>query len=212
MAMKKKFLGLAMAAMVALPATSVYAAGENHIINGVDTQTYTQNVKVSGSVSNKQGIAPAGKIEVELPTSMTFSVDEASNFKGVEYNVQNRSSVGVDVLVSEFRTGEGNITVKSKSDLTENKGTLNRSNVYLELVGYADGQATRVDLGSLTGNANNRKVLNVAKGSTGLITLTGGAGTAEVKDSSDSSPDGVDKDGAKGDFTLVFKIQKDTKH
>ena len=212
MAMKKKFLGLAMAAMVALPATSVYAAGENHIINGVDTQTYTQNVKVSGSVSNKQGIAPAGKIEVELPTSMTFSVDEASNFKGVEYNVQNRSSVGVDVLVSEFRTGEGNITVKSKSDLTEHKSTLNRSNVYLELVGYADGQATRVDLGSLTGNANNQKVLNVAKGSTGLITLTGGAGTAEVKDSSDSSPDGVDKDGAKGDFTLVFKIQKDTKH
>ena len=90
MAMKKKFLGLALATMVALPATSVYAAGDNNIINGVDTQTYTQNVKVSGSVSNKQGIAPAGKIEVELPTSMTFSVDEASNFKGVEYNVQNR--------------------------------------------------------------------------------------------------------------------------
>ena len=212
MAMKKKFLGLALAAAVALPATSVYAAGENNIIHGVDTQTYTQNVKVSGSVSNKKGIAPAGKIEVELPTSMTFSVDEASNFKGVEYNVQNRSSVGVDVLVSEFRTGDGNITVKPKSELTRDKATLDRSNVYLELVGSAGGQATSVDLGSLTGNTNNEKVLNVAKGSTGLITLTGGAGTKEVKDLSNSSPDGVDKDGAKGDFTLVFKIQKDTKH
>lgn len=210
MAMKKKFLGLALATMVALPATSVYAAGEHNIINGVDTQTYTQNVKVSGSVSTKQGIAPAGRIEVELPTSMTFSVDEASNFRGVEYNVENRSSVGVDVLVSEFRTGDGNITVKSKNDLTTQKTSLNRSNVYLELVGSAGGQATSVDLGSLTGNANNQKVLNVAKGSTGLITLTGGAGTAEVKDGS-QNPDGVDKDGAKGDFTLVFKIQKDTK-
>ena len=142
MAMKKKFLGLALATMVALPATSVYAAGENNIINGVDTQTYTQNVKVSGSVSNKEGIAPAGKIEVELPTSMTFSVDEASNFKGVEYNVQNRSSVGVDVLVSEFRAGDGNITVKPKSELTRDKANLNRSNVYLELVGSAYSKCT----------------------------------------------------------------------
>lgn len=211
MAMKKKFLGLALAAAVALPATSVYAAGENNIIHGVDTQTYTQNVKVSGSVSNKKGIAPAGKIEVELPTSMTFSVDEASNFRGVDYNVQNRSSVGVDVLVSEFRNGEGNITVKPKDELTTHKDTLNRSNVYLELVGSAGGQATSVDLGSLTGNTNNIKVLNVASGSTGLITLKGGAGTQEVKDGSEN-PDGVDKDGAKGDFTLVFKIQKDTKN
>lgn len=211
MAMKKKFLGLALAAAVALPATSVYAAGENNIIHGVDTQTYTQNVKVSGSVSNKKGIAPAGKIEVELPTSMTFSVDEASNFRGVDYNVQNRSSVGVDVLVSEFRTGEGDITVKPKDELTTHKDTLNRSNVYLELVGYAGGKATSVDLGSLTGNTNNIKVLNVASGSTGLITLKGGAGTQKVEDESEN-PDGVDKDGAKGDFTLVFKIQKDTKN
>lgn len=211
MAMKKKFLGLALAAAVALPATSVYAAGENNIIHGVDTQTYTQNVKVSGSVSNKKGIAPAGKIEVELPTSMTFSVDEASNFRGVDYNVQNRSSVGVDVLVSEFRTGEGNITVKPKDELTTRKDTLDRSNVYLELVGYAGGKATSVDLGSLTGNTNNIKVLNVASGSTGLITLKGGAGTQKVEDESEN-PDGVDKDGAKGDFTLVFKIQKDTKN
>lgn len=211
MAMKKKFLGLALAAAVALPATSVYAAGENNIIHGVDTQTYTQNVKVSGSVSNKKGIAPAGKIEVELPTSMTFSVDEASNFRGVDYNVQNRSSVGVNVLVSEFRTGEGDITVKPKDELTTDKDTLDRSNVYLELVGYAGGKATSVDLGSLTGNTNNIKVLNVASGSTGLITLKGGAGTQKVEDESEN-PDGVDKDGAKGDFTLVFKIQKDTKN
>ena len=35
MAMKKKFLGLAMAAMVALPAGSVYAARNNTIIQEI---------------------------------------------------------------------------------------------------------------------------------------------------------------------------------
>ncbi len=47
-----------------------------HNIQELINETLNHNVKVSGSVKNHRGIAPAGKIEVELPTTMSFTVDE----------------------------------------------------------------------------------------------------------------------------------------
>ena len=148
MAMKKKFLGLALAAAVALPATGVYA---DTTIGGNQNDTFTHNVTVSGTVANKEGIAPEGKIEVELPTAMTFRVDQDGNFKGSDFKVQNKSKVGIDVFVDEFRTNAGgNITVKKKEELERGKTTLNRSNVYLELTGNVGGEKQTIDLAKVS--------------------------------------------------------------
>ena len=206
MAMKKKFLGLALAAAVALPATGVYA----DTIGGTQNQTLNHNVTVTGTVSNKKGIAPEGKIEVELPTAMTFRVDQDGNFQGSDFSVENKSKVGIDVFVDEFRTNSGNITVKKKTELEGQKGTLDRSNVYLELSGNDGGQTKTVDLAKVSETSEDeRKILNVSGGNTGLIQLKGGAGTASAAGSSNESPAGIDKDGASGDFTLIYKIKKD---
>ncbi len=208
MAMKKKFLGLALAAAVALPATGVYA----DTIGGTQNQTLNHNVTVTGTVSNKKGIAPEGKIEVELPTAMTFRVDQDGNFQGSDFSVENKSKVGIDVFVDEFRTNSGNITVKKKTELEGQKGTLDRSNVYLELSGNDGGQTKTVDLAKVSETSEDeRKILNVSGGNTGLIQLKGGAGTASAAGSSNESPAGIDKDGASGDFTLIYKIKKDNK-
>lgn len=208
MAMKKKFLGLALAAAVALPATGVYA----DTIGGTQNQTLNHNVTVTGTVSNKKGIAPEGKIEVELPTAMTFRVDQDGNFQGSDFRVENKSKVGIDVFVDEFRTNSGNITVKKKTELEGQKGTLDRSNVYLELSGNDGGQTKTVDLAKVSETSEDeRKILNVSGGNTGLIQLKGGAGTASAAGSSNESPAGIDKDGASGDFTLIYKIKKDNK-
>lgn len=208
MAMKKKFLGLALAAAVALPATGVYA----DTIGGTQNQTLNHNVTVTGTVSNKKGIAPEGKIEVELPTAMTFRVDQDGNFQGSDFSVENKSKVGIDVFVDEFRTNSGNITVKKKTELEGQKGTLDRSNVYLELSGNDGGQTKTVDLAKVSETSEDeRKILNVSGGNTGLIQLKGGAGTASATGSSNESPAGIDKDGASGDFTLIYKIKKDNK-
>ena len=208
MAMKKKFLGLALAAAVALPATGVYA----DTIGGTQNQTLNHNVTVTGTVSNKKGIAPEGKIEVELPTAMTFRVDQDGNFQGSDFSVENKSKVGIDVFVDEFRTNSGNITVKKKTELEGQKGTLDRSNVYLELSGNDGGQTKTVDLAKVSETSEDeRKILNVSGGNTGLIQLKGGAGTASAAESSNESPAGIDKDGASGDFTLIYKIKKDNK-
>ena len=206
MTMKKRFLGLALAAAVALPATSAYAADKT--ITGNDTATLEHNVTVSGSVTRADGTAAQGKITVELPTTMTFGVDQSSNFTGCEFNVKNKSSVGVDVLVSELRNANNAITVKSKSELTSNLSNFDRSNVYLELSGSVGGQATTVDLSTANG-ISDQKVLNVGANSSGLITLNGGAGTKKYEDNLKAGT--VNENGASGEFTLVFKVKKDSK-
>ena len=209
MAMKKKFLGLALAAAVALPATGVYA--DTNTIGGNQNNTFTQNVTVTGTVANKQGIAPEGKIEVELPTSMTFRVDQDGTFQGSPFNVQNRSSVGIDVFVDEFRTNSGNINVMKKDEVKGRESTLDRSNVYLELTGNVGGTPKTIDLKTVSEKTleDEKKILNVSGGSTGLIQLQGGAETKPVNDSTSSEPQGIDKDGASGDFTLIYKKKKE---
>lgn len=207
MAMKKKFLGLALAAAVALPATGVYA----DTIGGNQNDTFTHNVTVTGTVANKEGIAPEGKIEVELPTAMTFRVDQDGTFQGSDFRVENKSKVGIGVFVDEFRTNAGgNITVKKKNEVVGHESNLDRSNVYLELSGNVGGTAKTVDLGNLA-DTSDKKILNVSGGSTGLIQLQGGAGRSldTAAGSSEGNLQGIDKNGASGDFTLIYKIKKD---
>ena len=77
MAMKKKFLPLLMAGMVVVGTTGlVNADTTTTTVTGNDTQTLQSSVTVSGSVTTNQGVAPDGKITVELPTKMAFAVDQ----------------------------------------------------------------------------------------------------------------------------------------
>lgn len=203
MAMKKKFLGLAMAAMVALPATSVYAAGENNIISGVDTQTYTQNVTVTGEVKSSQGTVAQGRLEVILPTSLAFSVDQEGNFTNVDYSVTNNSPCAITVGVQQFsetntKTDEG-IVVK---DASTNMSDLPRNNVQMALVGDNGNTGSKryVDLGAAdTQNlAQPKEILDVPSNQTKVIKLLGNAG----KDKS------TVQNGTTETFTVVFAVKK----
>lgn len=208
MAMKKKFLGLALAAAVALPATSVYAAGENNIINGVDTQTYTQNVTVTGEVKSNQGTVAAGRLEVLLPTSLAFSVDQEGNFTNVDYSVTNNSPCAITVGVQQFsetntKTNEG-IVLKDES--TTNMSDLPRNNVQMALVGDNNGGTgprRYVDLGaSETQNLTQvKEILDVPSNQTKAIQLLGAAGKNKVADS-------TIQNGTTETFTVVFAVKK----
>lgn len=204
MTMKKRFLGLALAAMVAVPATTAYADR----VNIPDTQTHTQNVEVSGTVNKGDGTAAEGRIEVELPTALSFSVDKKGNVQGANYEVTNYSSVPVIVSVQSFSDttpteGDG-ITVKAGSAL--NPETDKRSTVALSLLGtpVLGGGQTSVDLSSI--NQNGDDILQVnSNGSKGIISLLGIAG----KKADESEANGVDKKGAQDTFNLVFKVRAD---
>ena len=200
MAMKKKFLGLAMAAMVALPASSAYAANNNTLTGNLN-DTLTQEVKVSGSVKNNQGVAPAGKIEVELPTTMSFTVDQTGHFEGVNYQVRNNSAVGISVAVSDFRETnndpDNGIVLKQHS---ENISQLPRNNVKLALV----GNNGHIDLADKSAISRKTPILNVdPNAATGTIQLLGDAGKRTSDSGSKVETNGVDEE-----FTLVFEIKK----
>ena len=198
MAMKKKFLGLALAAAVALPATSAYA--NTTTITGNDTETLTHDVTVSGTVRKSNGEAPAGKLEVELPTTMAFTVDEEGNFNGANYKVTNRSAVGIRLSVAEFRETDSNggITLNQVSGF--NPADKDRANIAMSLDGNVDGNATSVDLSQVTAGTEE-DVLDVGANDAGILRLSGQAGTK--KDNSN-----LESNGAKEDFTLVFKVKK----
>lgn len=202
MAMKKKFLGLAMAAMVALPAAA-YA----DTFRWDEGQRQNVDVTVTGSVKNSTGIAPQGKLEVELPVSMEFSVDQNGTFTGTSYNVTNKSQSNIGVSVANFSEtnaqGGINILPISEKDAITAKG---RENVIMALVGDNNQY---VDLGNF--NANKGTEILTVKGNNGVgtIELTGKAGKQPIGTSPAQQDSGVTDDtGVAETFKLVFQIKK----
>lgn len=203
MAMKKKFLGLAMAAMVALPAAA-YA----DTFQWNEGATKDVEVTVSGSVKSSTGIAPQGRLEVELPVSMDFSVDQNGTFTGTSYNVTNRSQQDVIVSVANFSetNQQGGINILQITD-KDNIAQKGRENVIMALVGDS---GKYVDLGDF--NSKKGEELLRVKGNNGVgtIELAGLAGKATIgTDSSHSPANGVtDSTGVAETFKLVFQIRK----
>ena len=191
--MKKKLLSLLMAGAVVAGST-VPAFAQTYIDD--DTQTIEAPVTVSGTVSNQTGGAPAGKIQVEVPTRLTFTVDQKGNFKAAQYSIKNSGSEPVQVLVGDFQetNTKGGITLKEHGD---NIDTLDRSNIKLAL----KGNISYVDLADMQTYADT-KISEIPAGGTDSIQLLGAAGKGT------SSGNGVDQNGASEDFNLIFKIKK----
>lgn len=194
MAMKKKFLPLLMAGMVVVGTTGLVNA-DTTTVTGNDTQTLQSSVTVSGTVSNKQGTAPDGKITVELPTKMAFAVDKAGNLTGGTYTVKNSSKEAINVYVAEFTKTSGNINVVNTID-TEST----RADVKLELTGNGDKKVNLAN-NQLNTSADGIIVANIEGNNTGSITLAGEAGKKD-------DPTGVDQNGASAEFNMVFKVKK----
>ena len=199
MAMKKKFLGLAMAAMVALPAAA-YA----DTFQWNEGETKDVEVTVSGSVKSNTGIAPQGKLEVELPVSMDFSVDKNGTFTGTSYNVTNRSQSKVAVSVANFteENTQGGITILSTSE----KGTIDskeRDNVIMALIGDNNKY---IDLGNFDKAVDSAKELLVVDKNNGVgtIQLAGVAGKQAITTKGNVD----DTTGVAETFKLVFQIKK----
>lgn len=166
----------------------------NTIINASDTESLNHKVQMSGIVSKSDGSIPEGKIQVELPTTMSFTVNQNGNFKSADYIVNNKSSIDISISVVEFRSATNNNTIKVKP-INEDISKLDRSNLHLALVGNNNRY---VDLGDYSNIS--KEILTVKSSSSGMIQLRGESGKA--------SEINVDKNGASDEFTLIFKIKK----
>lgn len=161
-------------------------------LTGPDTKPLTQNVIVTGTVSKKDGSAPDGRIEVELPTTMSFSVDQKGNFSAADFKVTNHSSTDIQVSISGFMdlTPKSGIVVKP---IGEDMSKLDRSNIILAL----SGNVSYIDLGK---DIVDKTILEVPPLRTDFIRLHGQAGG--------STSQGVDTNGANDQFNLIFNIKK----
>lgn len=170
------------------------ATSNSSILNGDDTQTLIQKVEITGAVTQSDGSLPEGRLEVEVPTSMSFTVDQKGNFSAPNYTVRNYSSVPISVYLSDFRETipNGGINIKSiQEDITNE----DRANLHLALVGN-DGK--HIDLGEKINNP--KEILTVQPSSSNFIQLRGESGK-------NSSVD-IDKNGINEEFTLLFTIKK----
>ncbi len=160
-------------------------------INGNDSETLNQSVTIKGSVSKKDGSAPDGRLEVELPTAMSFAVDQNGAFTPGSYTITNKSSVGITVSIAKFTETipRGGINVKPIGDALSN-----RADVNLALV----GDKGYADLGKPIDG--RKELLDVNPLGVGTIQLLGQAGNG--------SDENIDNKGASEDFTLVFQIKK----
>lgn len=192
MAMKKKFLPLLMAGMVVVGTTGLVNA-DTTTVTGNDTQTLQSSVTVSGSVTTNQGVAPEGKITVELPTRMAFAVDQKGNLTGGTYTVKNSSKSEIDVYVAEFKKTSGNIELVENID----SGNSNRGQVKLTLTG---DQGSPVNLKTIETNPQDTLLAAIGANDSESIILGGEAGTQ-----TDAT---IDRDGATGQFNMVFKVKK----
>lgn len=213
MAMKKKFLGLALAAAVALPATTAYAANDTQSVEMGKNDTQNVTVPISGTIRNNQGQAPEGRIEVELPTKMAFTVDEDGNLPSTTYTVQNRSQgVNIDLSVASFSGGSdsaGNSTgikLHQKGQVSGSRTDKYRNEIELQLTNSKDNK--EIDLGNFNAlSGSQTKLATIAAGDTNSIVLSGVAGKKASNDVGGGSTD-VDSKGATEDFNLVFSIKK----
>lgn len=223
MAMKKKFLGLALAAAVALPATSVYAApnvtevDDKKVLNMEATDTGKVTVPVTGTVKKSDGSLPEGKIEVELPTAMAFIVDQNGGVTETEYTISNNSkNVDIKLSVDSFTggfsgsngSGDG-IKIMTGEELSEStKEQHYRNQVSLTLT-KTDGVST-LDLGKVN-KLTDETAKELGKIDAGTHTKLKLKGIAGSKNSSEAHlPSGTDVDskGAEQEFSLVFSIKK----
>lgn len=228
MAMKKRFLGLAMAAAITLPTvltSAAYAAtttvGDKQVVEMGKDESENVTVPVTGTIRNKQGQV-ADRIEVELPSKMAFTVDADGNLPETKYTIKNNSAnVNIELAVDSFTGGSdikdgstGGINLLSKNDFNSqnSSGGLYRNQISLGLT-KVNG-TDEVDLGDFKQlTAAQRKLGVIQHGQMVELKLRGQAGTNESAKSSESSMDvaqktDVDTKGATDNFELVFSIKK----
>lgn len=194
--MKKKLLSLLMAGAV-VAGTTMPAYAQTYQAN--DSQTINASVTVTGMVDNAQGIAPSGKIQVEVPTALSFTVDNQGRLTAGNFTISNKSQSSIDVKVGSFQetklAGSTDPGITLHDNITNFK-TLDRSNVVLVL---RHGSTDVI----LQHGMSETPLVTIAGGKSENVQVLGTAGTATAGTNQD-----VDKAGASETFDLVFKISK----
>lgn len=197
MSMKKKFLALALAGAVALPMT----ANATTSIEMGKNETKDTSVTVTGTVSNENGQAPAGRIQVEIPSAVTFSIDQDGNFTAPKnFTINNRGQEAIkleviDFLESKPETDDTGIKLYQYSNFSG--ASKKRNEIALKLIG-SDNNTHAADLSQVKGG-NSTVLFERIEGNTAKTLQLDG----QVGDTTTGTANGASED-----FTLKLRISK----
>lgn len=218
--MKKKFLSLMMAAaVVATTSVSAFATTNPNVTNSDDVDG-TANVKITGEVESDTGEKPAGRFEVTVPTTASFTVDQDGKFIASNtITIKNGGVQNIDVYANKFvdatkKDGDG-ITVVKKNGLESRKRTYvalniegDQGTVHLKTedtnTGTKNGLYTDETL-DVKADGEDLKLVTIPSGQTGDLTLHGEAGGLKK-----NTTEGVVGNAVSNNFTLTLKIKKST--
>ena len=157
-----------------------------------DNKEIDTTINVNGEVFTSDNVS--GKIQVEIPTALSFTIDSKGKLQSGTYQITNKGSIGISVSVAQFIDTTMNSGIKIHS-MNDDISTLDRSNLHLQLVGD-NGRA--VDFGETINK--DIEILNLEASQKKSLTLKGESGKAPSKD--------IDDNGLIDKFILIFKIKK----
>lgn len=157
-----------------------------------DNKEINTTINVNGEVFTSDNVS--GKIQVEIPTALSFTIDSKGQLKSADYQITNKGSIPISVSVTQFMDTTMNSGMKIHP-IGENISNLDRSNLHLELIG--DNGRT-VDFGKTIDK--EKEILNLDASETKNVILRGESGKAPSKD--------IDDNGLSDKFILRFKIKK----
>ena len=201
--MKKKLLSLLMAGAVVAGSSVQAFAATTQTVDGLDSATLDAPVKVTGVVHDQNGSAPSGRLQVEVPTALSFTVDNQGRLSAGNFTINNKSQCAIDVKVGSFqetKTGSGVNAGITLNDNIDDFNIKDRSNVCLVL------RHNTTDV-ILKHGLQDEDLVKIDGGKSATVQVLGAAGTAKASGST-TNPD-VDTNGVDETFNLVFKITKD---
>lgn len=180
-------------------------------ITGSDTTEQKHNISITGNVVSDSGEIPSGTLQVVVPTTASFTVNEKGQFLTIPFTIKNEGYQNIDVYAYKFidvDRSEG-INVKSKLEISEQSS---RSDITLNIQGSTntayfkteDSNSTNSGIyenSKLTTPASSDgiKISSISANSEGKLTLHGEAGKKSNIDTAISNR-----------FTLILKIKKST--
>ncbi len=205
--MNKKFLSMALCGAILVGGTVGASATTIDRTESMDN-TIDQNVKITGTANNSEGIAPAGTLSVTVPTQAAFTVDSTGKLTGSTLTVANNSGGGLEIetTLASFTAEEAN-TMELIGFDSEGQDTIeleNRGQVKLTFNG------TRF----INGTENVLLSSSIASGSSASYQLSGTAGPKvewEYEEDGETPEEGtplVETDGVSGNYNLVLRVAK----
>lgn len=163
------------------------------VVNGVDTMPLYSDFEINGTINDANGNPPEGRLEVELPSAMSFTVDEKGNFiSASNYDIYNKSSCPIEVSVIGFAEEKSTDGITVQQRQVTDQDARNVMNLKLR------GNQGEVQLYS--GTQLKSVLAEVSPKSRIAISLDGRAGKGANQD--------VDANGVTENFTVKFNVRK----